>query len=511
MNRLAVPALVLLLAAVSGPARDAAAQTDASPLAHRTSPESRSTLSHPHGRSDDDAPSGLSAETWALMQRLEAQSLTRPVRLRLGEGLGRETPSALPAGAYRARRLLFTADSVYWLAPGRTPTPQRAPLWRLQRITSQNRKRGALVGSAFGSLVGLAVGAVAIQVTGQTNEQGASIGPGLGAIPVGAALGALAGYLRGSRRRHTFDDLPAPPPPLPPPHDRLARLEGEIERVRMERGMLTDRVGELELSLWELEDRVGEERRASAARVRLVHDSLRLRLGRLESDRRAVPRPPSTRTAAPPSSRPMTTDVARGSEVAPEQRFKLLSRNGGGEPTYGIVVASLPRREDALDVAERLEELLLHYDGRYTAAVLPSEDLQTYRAVFGPFGSAGAARQALATLADVLPVREGSGMGRLKVLVKPWGTIYIDGELRQRETDVPYATSLVSGAYRVRATHPTLGTWERVVDVGAGEEAAVVMDFNAPSASSVSSTPLPRSQHGSATLIPHDAWVTRLP
>ncbi|MGI9174078.1 MAG: PEGA domain-containing protein [Rhodothermales bacterium] len=75
-----------------------------------------------------------------------------------------------------------------------------------------------------------------------------------------------------------------------------------------------------------------------------------------------------------------------------------------------------------------------------------------------------------------LPVRTGT----LKVLVKPWGSIYINGTLHQRETDVRYATSLPPDVYRVTAVHPTLGTSEHTVRVTAGEEASLEVDFNSP-------------------------------
>ena len=77
--------------------------------------------------------------------------------------------------------------------------------------------------------------------------------------------------------------------------------------------------------------------------------------------------------------------------------------------------------------------------------------------------------------------------GTLKVLVKPWGSIYIDGALQQRETDVRYTTSLPPDVYRVTAVHPTLGTSEHTVHVTAGEEASLEVDFNTPARSAEAS------------------------
>ena len=69
--------------------------------------------------------------------------------------------------------------------------------------------------------------------------------------------------------------------------------------------------------------------------------------------------------------------------------------------------------------------------------------------------------------------------GRLRVLARPWGTIYIDGTLHVREADVWYETELPAGPHRVTAVHPALGQRTQEVQVRAGEEASVVLDLQA--------------------------------
>ena len=69
-------------------------------------------------------------------------------------------------------------------------------------------------------------------------------------------------------------------------------------------------------------------------------------------------------------------------------------------------------------------------------------------------------------------------LGTLKILVKPWGSIYIDGELHKEESDIWYTTKLMSGYHRVQVEHPSLGNWDQVVEVPAGEEHAITIDFN---------------------------------
>ena len=70
--------------------------------------------------------------------------------------------------------------------------------------------------------------------------------------------------------------------------------------------------------------------------------------------------------------------------------------------------------------------------------------------------------------------------GLLVVRVEPWGSIYVDGTLRERDTDVQHRAALPVGTHRVRATHPTFGAAERTVEVRPGDTTRVVIDFNAP-------------------------------
>ena len=74
--------------------------------------------------------------------------------------------------------------------------------------------------------------------------------------------------------------------------------------------------------------------------------------------------------------------------------------------------------------------------------------------------------------------RFGAASGTLRVLVRPWGSIYIDGELHKQDTDVQYVTSLGAGRHTVKAIHPALGEIEEVVQIQQGTSQRVVMDFN---------------------------------
>jgi hypothetical protein len=72
--------------------------------------------------------------------------------------------------------------------------------------------------------------------------------------------------------------------------------------------------------------------------------------------------------------------------------------------------------------------------------------------------------------------------GRLRVLAQPWGTVYIDGTLHVRESDVWYETSLPAGRHRITVVHPVLGTRVQEVELPAGGSAAVIVDLQEPPA-----------------------------
>lgn len=67
--------------------------------------------------------------------------------------------------------------------------------------------------------------------------------------------------------------------------------------------------------------------------------------------------------------------------------------------------------------------------------------------------------------------------GTLEVLVRPWGSIYIDGVLHERSTDVKYVTRLPFGDHTVTAVHPNLGTSERTVRIDSEGVQGIVIDL----------------------------------
>lgn len=70
--------------------------------------------------------------------------------------------------------------------------------------------------------------------------------------------------------------------------------------------------------------------------------------------------------------------------------------------------------------------------------------------------------------------------GQLRVLVQPWGSIYIDGQLYERNADVWFETSLPIGEHEIAGVHPALGRQTRTVTLDAGEQVSVTIDLRNP-------------------------------
>lgn len=73
--------------------------------------------------------------------------------------------------------------------------------------------------------------------------------------------------------------------------------------------------------------------------------------------------------------------------------------------------------------------------------------------------------------------------GQLSVLVRPWGSIYIDSTLYRRDTDVEFSTELPVGRHTVHVTHPTMGTWTREVEIAEGAPQRLVVELQPQRAS----------------------------
>jgi hypothetical protein len=70
--------------------------------------------------------------------------------------------------------------------------------------------------------------------------------------------------------------------------------------------------------------------------------------------------------------------------------------------------------------------------------------------------------------------------GSVRVLVLPWGSIFVDGQLMHEATDLRRQYDVPVGTRRIRAEHPSLGEIEKDVQVERGLVVDVVLNFNEP-------------------------------
>ncbi len=69
-------------------------------------------------------------------------------------------------------------------------------------------------------------------------------------------------------------------------------------------------------------------------------------------------------------------------------------------------------------------------------------------------------------------------IGKLKLRAKPYGSIYIDDQLKKSDTDVPLNIEVPSGTRRIKITHPKYGTWEKSINIKTEESIDILVDFD---------------------------------
>jgi len=79
--------------------------------------------------------------------------------------------------------------------------------------------------------------------------------------------------------------------------------------------------------------------------------------------------------------------------------------------------------------------------------------------------------------------------GTLKVLIRPWGSIYVDGILKEKDTNIQFQTALSVGIHQVKAVHPVLGEWEQQIKIESDHTQDLVIDFNREVSLTITSDP----------------------
>ena len=68
--------------------------------------------------------------------------------------------------------------------------------------------------------------------------------------------------------------------------------------------------------------------------------------------------------------------------------------------------------------------------------------------------------------------------GMIKVLAIPYGSIFLDGDLKQADTEFQYSTTLPTGTHTLRVQHPTYGFWEKVLNIESDKTTDLTIDFS---------------------------------
>ncbi len=69
---------------------------------------------------------------------------------------------------------------------------------------------------------------------------------------------------------------------------------------------------------------------------------------------------------------------------------------------------------------------------------------------------------------------------KLQILVLPWGNIYIDGQLKKKESNIRETFVLPVGKHSIKVTHPVLGQCEQTVNLKPDTTLSLIYNFKKP-------------------------------
>jgi len=77
--------------------------------------------------------------------------------------------------------------------------------------------------------------------------------------------------------------------------------------------------------------------------------------------------------------------------------------------------------------------------------------------------------------------------GKLSIKVIPWGSIYINNQIQKATSDIKFEAILAVDQYLIKIVHPTLGKWQKNVQIKTDEETKISVNFNKSVSINVSS------------------------
>jgi hypothetical protein len=151
----------------------------------------------------------------------------------------------------------------------------------------------------------------------------------------------------------------------------------------------------------------------------------------------------------------------------------------GTEEANRLVTGSLVLRATPESTAVRLND---RYEVGPTPSVLGEVGVGRHELRFSRPGYKTTTRRVDVTRNDtaVVEVSLAPQTGHLRVLARPWGSIYVNGERRAERSDVWYDTALPAGPHTVTVRHPALGEKRQSVTVVARDTQSVVLDLREP-------------------------------
>jgi serine/threonine protein kinase len=68
--------------------------------------------------------------------------------------------------------------------------------------------------------------------------------------------------------------------------------------------------------------------------------------------------------------------------------------------------------------------------------------------------------------------------GELNIKIRPWGSIYINDQLQKASTDRNFSIELPVQDYQIKIMHPTLGHWEKTIQLDSDHPTEITVNFN---------------------------------
>lgn len=188
--------------------------------------------------------------------------------------------------------------------------------------------------------------------------------------------------------------------------------------------------------------------------------------------------PPEGRSeppSPPPQTSPNTTTSDPGNEADGEEPQDASPTPPPENDTPTLVTGTLTLRSEPGSTAVALNG----YDVGTTPATLDEVAAGTHDVTFSRRGYETVTRRVEVTGNETATVTASlrRQTGVLRVLARPWGSIYIDTQRRAENSDVWYETTLSTGPHTVTARHPVLGEQSRSVTVAARDTQSVVLDL----------------------------------